>query len=222
MVQHKTPGDIERTSMGIILEELAEQGLTSSPEHQAVVCRVVHATADFDYARNLVFTPDAVQKGIDALLAGAPVITDTNMAKAGVSRPCLQKLGGEALCFMADAEVAATAREKGTTRAVAAGDKAAAQYPGAVLAFGNAPTGLLRLADWIEQGYRPALVIGAPVGFVNVVESKEHALEVCRKAGVPAILAMGRKGGSGVAAAICNALLYTACGTLDPAARGWN
>ena len=208
--------------MGIILEELAAQGLTPPPEHQAVVCRVVHATADFDYARNLVFTPDAVQQGIDALLAGAPVITDTNMAKSGVSRPCLQKLGGETLCFMADAEVAAAAREKGTTRAVAAVDKAAAQYPGAVLAFGNAPTGLLRAAEWIEQGYRPALVIGAPVGFVNVVESKEHALEVCRKAGVPAILAMGRKGGSGVAAAICNALLYTACGTLDPAARGWN
>ena len=120
MVQHKTPGDIERTSMGIILEELAGLGLTPPPEHQAVVCRVVHATADFDYARNLVFTPDAVQQGIDALLAGAPVITDTNMAKAGVSRPCLQKLGGEALCFMADTEVAVSAREKGTTRAVAA------------------------------------------------------------------------------------------------------
>ena len=148
-------------------------------------------------------------------------MTDTNMALAGITKPGLAKLGGTACCYMADPEVAAAAKEAGTTRAVAAMKKAAQEHPGAILAVGNAPTALLTIAEQIESGLRPALVIGVPVGFVNVVESKERLFAVCEKHGVPAIVAMGRKGGSNVAAAICNALIYSAAEMLDPTARGW-
>ena len=219
--QHHLPADIERTSMGIITRELAERGLTIPPENAAIVKRVIHTTADFDYAENLRFTPGAAAAGIAAMHNGATIITDTNMALAGITKPGLAKLGGQALCFMADPAVAAAAKASGTTRAVAAMHKAAREYPGAVLAVGNAPTALLAIAEEIEKGLRPALVIGVPVGFVNVVESKEHLLSTCTQYGVPAIAAMGRKGGSNVAAAICNALLYQAAEMLDPTARGW-
>ena len=219
--QHHLPADIERTSMGIITAELAARGLHIPPENAAVVKRVIHTTADFDYAENLHFTPCAVAAGTAALHSGATIITDTHMALAGITKPGLAKLGGQALCFMADPAVAAAAKEAGTTRAVAAMHKAAREYPGAVLAVGNAPTALLAIAEEIENGLRPALVIGVPVGFVNVVESKEHLFSVCTQYGVPAIAAMGRKGGSNVAAAICNALLYSAAEMLDPTARGW-
>ena len=157
-----------------------------------------------------------------AAVRGGTIITDTNMALAGITKPGLARLGGQALCFMADPTVAATAKADGTTRAVAAMHKAAREYPGAVLAVGNAPTALLTIAEEIEQGLRPALVIGVPVGFVNVVESKERLYATCAQYGVPAIVAMGRKGGSNVAAAICNALLYAAAEMLDPKARGWS
>ena len=219
--QHHLPADIERTSMRIITEELAQRGLTILPENAAVVKRVIHTTADFDYAQNLQFTPGAVVAGAKAMHAGATIITDTNMALAGITKPGLAKLGGQALCFMADPAVAAAAKQAGTTRAVAAMHKAAQDYPGAVLAVGNAPTALLAIAEEIENGLRPALVIGVPVGFVNVVESKQHLFAVCEKYRVPAIVAMGRKGGSNVAAAICNALVYSAAEMLDPKARGW-
>ena len=219
---NKLPGDIERTSLSIIAAELAERGLTPAPENEAVVRRVVHATADFAYAANLRFTDGAVARGVAALTAGAVIVTDTNMALAGVSKPALAKLGGAAFCYMADPAVAAAAREAGTTRAVAAMRYAAARHPRAVFAVGNAPTALFALCDAMEAGnFRPALIIGVPVGFVNVVESKERLMSLCEKLGVPAIAAMGRKGGSSVAAAVCNALLYTAAGQLDPAARGW-
>ena len=219
--QHHLPADIERTSMGIITRELAERGLTIPPENAAIVKRVIHTTADFDYAENLRFTPGAAAAGIAAMHRGATIITDTNMALAGITKPGLAKLGGQALCFMADPAIAAAAKEAGTTRAAAAMHKAAREYPGAVLAVGNAPTALLTIADEIENGLRPALVIGVPVGFVNVVESKEHLFATCEQYQVPAIVAMGRKGGSNVAAAICNALLYQAAEMLDPKARGW-
>ena len=208
MPQHHLPADIERTSMKIIAGELAQRGLDIPPENAPVVKRVIHTTADFDYAQTLHFTPGAVAAGIAAMHAGATIITDTNMALAGITKPGLAKLGGQALCFMADP-------------AVAAMQKAAAEYPGAVLAVGNAPTALLTIAEKIENGLRPALVIGVPVGFVNVVESKERLFAVCESHGVPAIVAMGRKGGSNVAAAICNALIYSAAEMLDPTARGW-
>ena len=219
--QHHLPADIERTSISIITRELDELGLTPPPETAAVVKRVIHTTADFDYAKNLRFTPGAVQAAVRALQRGAVIVTDTNMALAGISRPGLAKLGCEAVCYMADPAVAEAAKQVGTTRAVAAMHRAAREHPGAILAVGNAPTALLTIAEEIEAGLRPALVIGVPVGFVNVVESKETLFAVCEQHGVPAIAAMGRKGGSNVAAAICNALVYSAAEMLDPSARGW-
>lgn len=218
--QHHLPADIERTSMAIITAELAARGLVIATENAAVVKRVIHTTADFDYAESLRFTPDAVAIGREAVRGGT-IITDTNMALAGISKAGLAKLGGRALCFMADPAVAEAAAAAGTTRAVAAMHKAAREYPGAVLAVGNAPTALLTIAEEIEAGLRPALVIAVPVGFVNVVESKQRLFAACTRYGVPAIAAMGRKGGSNVAAAICNALLYSAAEMLDPKARGW-
>ena len=219
--QHHLPADIERTSISIITRELDEQGLTPPPETAAVVKRVIHTTADFDYAKNLRFTPGAVQAAVRALQRGAVIVTDTNMALAGISRPGLAKLGCEAVCYMADPAVAEAAKQAGTTRAVAAMHRAAREHPGAILAVGNAPTALLTIAEEIEAGLRPALVIGVPVGFVNVVESKETLFAICEQHGVPAIAAMGRKGGSNVAAAICNALVYSAAEMLDPSARWW-
>ncbi len=219
--QHHLPADIERTSISIITRELDELGLTPPPETAAVVKRVIHTTADFDYAKNLRFTPGAVQAAVRALQRGAVIVTDTNMALAGISRPGLAKLGCEAVCYMADPAVAEAAKQAGTTRAVAAMHRAAREHPGAILAVGNAPTALLTIAEEIEAGLRPALVIGVPVGFVNVVESKETLFAVCEQHGVPAIAAMGHKGGSNVAAAICNALVYSAAEMLDPSARGW-
>ena len=219
--QHHLPADIERTSISIITRELDELGLTPPPETAAVVKRVIHTTADFDYAKNLRFTPGAVQAAVRALQTGAVIVTDTNMALAGISRPGLAKLGCEAVCYMADPAVAEAAKQAGTTRAVAAMHRAAREHPGAILAVGNAPTALLTIAEEIEAGLRPALVIGVPVGFVNVVESKETLFAICEQHGVPVIAAMGRKGGSNVAAAICNALVYSAAEMLDPSARGW-
>lgn len=220
--RHTLPADIERTSMSIIAKELEERSIVLKPETQAVVRRVIHTTADFDYAENLHFTPDAVTLATKALREGAVIVTDTNMARSGVSKPSLAKLGSEVLCYMADPQVAAAAQENGTTRAVASMHHAAEIHANAIFAVGNAPTALFALCDLMETtAFRPAAVIGVPVGFVNVVESKERLMAVCERLGVPAIAAMGRKGGSNVAAAICNALLYTAVDALDPGRRGW-
>ena len=208
--------------MEIITRELSLAGIHIPEENASVVKRVIHATADFDFAQNLVFTDDAVQYGVKALKTHTPVITDTNMALSGISKPSLKKLGCEAYCFMADPYVADRAKAKGTTRAVCAMEYAAEKYPGAVLAVGNAPTALFKIAEQIREGLRPALVIGVPVGFVNVVEGKETIWNTCLQYDVPAIVAMGRKGGSTVATAILNALLYTSTGTLEPEKRGWN
>ena len=216
------PAEIERGSMDIIRAELGARGIVLPAENAAVILRCIHASADFDYAENLRFTPGAVTRAVEALRHGACVVTDTNMALAGVSRPGLLRLGGGAYCFMAEPLIAERARQQGTTRAAASVDYAAERYPGAVFAFGNAPTALLRIAEKIEAGLRPALVIGVPVGFVNVAESKERALKTCKAYGVPAIVALGRKGGSSIAAAVCNALIYTAADMLDPTERGWN
>lgn len=218
--EHTRPADIERTSMAIISQELEDRGIALPRETAAVVKRVIHTTADFDYVENLRFTPDAVAKGVQTMRGGV-IVTDTNMACAGISKPTLARLGSEAHCFMAEPFIADAAREQGTTRAAAAMDWALEKYPNAILAVGNAPTALLRIVELLEEGKRPALVIGVPVGFVNVVESKERLLEACLRYRVPAIVAMGRKGGSNVAAAICNALLYTAADTINPADRGW-
>lgn len=213
------PADIERGSMEIIRRELSEHGIVLPEETAAVVERAIHATADFDYARTLRFTPEAVAKGSKALRGGT-IVTDTEMARAGISKAALRALGAETRCLIGDPIISIEAKHRGKTRASVAAEHAVKELPGAVLVVGNAPTALLRIAELIEKGKaRPALVIGAPVGFVNVVESKERALAVCEAAGIPAIVALGRKGGSTVAAAICNALLYTEAGLLDPSSR---
>ena len=217
-----TPGQIERGSMEIIRAELRERGVTLPMENEAVILRCIHASADFDYAANLRFTPGAVRKATEALRGGTDLVTDTNMALAGISKPGLKKLGASAYCYMAEGFIAEQAKAEGFTRAAAAMDWAAAHHPGAILAVGNAPTALLRIAEQIREGLRPALVIAVPVGFVNVVESKELVFTACEEAGIPCIAAMGRKGGSSIAAAICNALIYSAADLLEPAARGWN
>ena len=218
--EHVLPADIEKNSMRIIGEELAERGIVIPEENMAVVKRAIHTTADFDYAENLRFTEGAVEKAVAAFAGGGiTIITDTNMALAGISKPSLAKFGDGAECYMADPEIMKISKENGTTRAVASMERGMEKYPNAVFAIGNAPTALIRVAEMIEAGAKPTLVIGVPVGFVNVVESKEYALDVCEKYGVPGIFAMGRKGGSNVAATICNALLYTAAGTVDPEKR---
>ena len=220
-LRHTLPGDIERASMSIIASQLEAMGVQLAPELAPVVMRVIHTTADFEYVNNLCFTDGAVEKGVTALRVGADIVTDTNMARAGVSKPALKRLGGQVHCFMADEDVARAAREQATTRAAASMDKLAVLAPRGIAAVGNAPTALLRLVQLMEKGLRPALIIGVPVGFVNVVESKQLLLSACEQYGVPAIVSLGRKGGSNVAAAICNALLYLAAGMLDPADRGW-
>ena len=202
------PMDIEKRSMAIITEELG--GRTWPEPEFSIVKRCIHTSADFDYADNLVFSEGAVEAGLNALREGAVIITDTNMAWSGINKKKLANLGGEAVCFMADESVAARAAASGSTRAVASMEKAAELYGNAsrpcIFAIGNAPTALVRLYELVQEGrISPALIIGAPVGFVNVGPSKELILTLPH---TPYIVARGRKGGSNVAAALCNALLY--------------
>ena len=200
---HMKPADIEKRSFAIITEELG--GRTFPDGVAEVVKRVIHTSADFDYADNLCFSPDAVEQAKAALEAGATIVTDTNMALAGISKGTLAKLGGRAVCLMADEAVAREAKARGVTRATVSMEHAAKLDGPLIFAIGNAPTALIRLHELIEAGaVSPALVSGVPVGFVNVVESKELFLG----GDTPYIIARGRKGGSNVAAAIVNALLY--------------
>ena len=204
MLEQIRPMDIERRSFEIITELLGDRKL--DPENELVIKRAIHTTADCDYADNLVFSDHAVTKGIEALRAGCDIVTDTQMAKAGINKTILGKLGGQVHCFMSDEDVAAEAKRRGVTRAIVSMEKAAALAKPCIFAIGNAPTALVSLEELMEAGkLRPALIIGVPVGFVNVVESKERIIEA---AAAPYIVSRGRKGGSNVAAAICNAMLY--------------
>ena len=197
------PADIEKRSFEIITEELGDTALPCGAGD--VVKRVIHTTADFDYAKNLCFSDGAVQAAMDAIKSGASVVTDTMMARAGINERVLSKFGGEVYCFMRDADVAVRALELGTTRAAACMEKAAGIGAPLIFAIGNAPTALIALDRLIRQGkISPKLIIGTPVGFVNVVQAKELIMG----SGAPYIVARGRKGGSNVAAAICNAILY--------------
>ena len=202
-LQNVLPNDIEKRSMEIIAEELGEVKLDE--EKLSIIKRVIHTSADFDYVRTLHFSEDAVQKALEALKNGATIVTDTNMAKAGINKAGMDKLGCKAVCYMADPDVAAQAKIEGSTRAAACMEKACSIEGPVIIAIGNAPTALVRLDELIKAGkIKPELIIGVPVGFVNVVEAKELIMQ----AGVPYIVARGRKGGSNVAAAICNALIY--------------
>ena len=204
MLEQIKPMDIERRSFEIITELLGDRKLDA--ENELVIKRAIHTSADFDYADNLVFSPHAVKKGIEALKNGCDIVTDTQMAKAGINKTILASLGGEVHCFMADADVAEAAKQRGVTRALVSMEKAAKLSKPCIFAIGNAPTALVSLEHLMEEGtLSPALIIGVPVGFVNVVESKELLIE---NALAPYIIARGRKGGSNVAAAICNAMLY--------------
>ena len=198
------PKDIERRSFEIITEELGDTQLI--PGTEPIVKRCIHTSADFDYAKNLVFSKDAVQKALDAIRQGASIVTDTQMGKSGINKKRLAKYGGEVFCFMSDEDVAAQAKTNGTTRAVASMEKAAKLNKKLIYAIGNAPTALIHLYEQVEKGIiDPELIIGVPVGFVNVVQSKELILKL---EDTPYIIARGRKGGSNIAACICNALSY--------------
>lgn len=198
------PKDIERRSFEIITEELGDTQLI--PGTEPIVKRCIHTSADFDYAKNLVFSKDAVQKALDAIRQGASIVTDTQMGKSGINKKRLAKYGGEVFCFMSDEDVAIQAKTNGTTRAVASMEKAAKLNKKLIYAIGNAPTALIHLYEQVEKGIvDPELIIGVPVGFVNVVQSKELILKL---EDTPYIIARGRKGGSNIAACICNALLY--------------
>lgn len=203
MPEITAPMEIEKRSFEIITELLGERVL--DPENEAVIKRVIHTSADFDYADTLIFSEHAVSKGIAALRSGCDIVTDTQMAKAGINKRILESLGGEVHCFMSDPDVAAEAKSHGVTRAMVSMEKAAKLPKPCIYAIGNAPTALFTLRELLDAGKLNAvLIIGVPVGFVNVVESKELILN----ADIPYIVARGRKGGSTIAAAICNAMLY--------------
>ncbi|MBP3476374.1 MAG: precorrin-8X methylmutase [Lachnospiraceae bacterium] len=196
------PAEIERRSFEIIEQELPHP---LDPVQAPIIKRVIHTTADFSYADSLCFSEHAVEIAREAIRQGVSIITDTNMAKAGINKNKLAAYGGAVHCFMADEDVAAEAKKRGITRAAVSMEKSAIKGENFIYAIGNAPTALIRLYELIEEGkIKPQLIIGVPVGFVHVVEAKELIM----KSAVPYIVARGRKGGSNVAAAICNALLY--------------
>ena len=197
------PNEIEKRSMEIITQEL--NGRTWPEPQFSIVKRCIHTSADFDYADNLCFSENAAMLGVEALRRGAVIVTDTKMAWSGINKKKLAEYGGEAYCFMSDEDVAKEAQERGCTRAAICMERGAALGKEVIFAVGNAPTALIRLYELIQEDkVNPALIIGAPVGFVNVVEAKELIMT----AGVPYIVPRGRKGGSNIAATICNAMLY--------------
>ena len=197
------PEDIEKKSMEIITSEL--KGRTWPEPRFSVIKRCIHTSADFDYADNLVFSDGAEDIGVDLIRKGATIVTDTKMDASGINKNRLESYGGKVRCFISDEDVVAEAKSRNCTRATVSMERAAEIKGPLVIAVGNAPTALIALYDMIKQGRMdPGLVIGVPVGFVNVVESKEMLMEL----DVPYIVARGRKGGSNIAATICNALMY--------------
>lgn len=213
-LEHIEPKDIERHSMALIQQELDRRHIRLDAVEAPIVKRCIHTSADFDYAENLVFSANAVDRMRTSLRAGAIVVTDTEMARAGISKKALAALGAETRCFMSDPDVAAEARARGVTRAVVSMEYAARiKDRPLIFAIGNAPTALIELYRLIhDRGLRPAGIIGVPVGFVNVVEAKELILSLTEETApigdIPWIVARGRKGGSNIAACIVNALLY--------------
>ena len=204
-IERLLPDEIEKRSFEIISEELRERGIVLPTDQEMVTKRVIHTSADFDYAGTMTYSKDAVSIAKELLKNGADIVTDTNMALSGINKSALAKLGGQAHCFMADEDVARIAKERGVTRAVVSMEKATNIEKPVIFAVGNAPTALIQLYEMIqESSWSPAFVIGVPVGFVNVEVAKELIMET----DVPYIINRGRKGGSNVAAAICNALLY--------------
>lgn len=204
-IEQLRPEEIEKRSFEIITEELKSRGVELPDEEALVTKRVIHTSADFDYVNTLTYSEHAVQTAKELILQGADIVTDTNMALAGINKKMLARYGGEVHCYMADETVARLAKERGITRAAVSMEMAAKREKPVLFAIGNAPTALIRLYEMIQdQTYIPAFIIGVPVGFVNV----EIAKELILKTDVPHIINRGRKGGSNVAAAICNAIIY--------------
>ena len=206
MIEYVVPAEIEKKSFEIIEAELKAKNIILPQDEKPVTMRVIHASADFDYATPMHYSPDAEAIARKLLLEGADIVTDTNMAKAGISKKTLERFGGQVHCFMADEDVAEEAKTRNITRAAVSMERAAKLGKPVIFAIGNAPTALISLYEMMEQGFfKPLFIIGVPVGFVNVEASKELFLN---SAEVPYIISRGRKGGSTIAAAICNALLY--------------
>lgn len=203
-IKYHSPTEIEKHSFEIITKLLGNKKFASIQE-ESIVKRVIHTTADFDYADTIVVTKNAFESAVSAIQNGCTIITDTTMAMSGINKRVLESYGGSCKCFIADKDVMKTAKEKNITRSCAAIDKAILDKNNQIYVIGNAPTALIRLYELVKQNkVSPALVVGVPVGFVNVEESKELFMTT----NVPYIIAKGRKGGSNVAAAIINAILY--------------
>lgn len=204
-VEYILPEEIEKRSFEIIGEELLQQKICLPKEEEPIIKRVIHTSADFEYVKTLCFSKGAVRIMKALLKNGADIVTDTNMALAGINKKALAAFGGQARCYMADEEVARLAKERRMTRAAVSMEKAAGIDKPVIFAVGNAPTALIRLYEMsMEKDWKPAFIIGVPVGFVNV----EAAKELIRNTQIPYIINRGRKGGSNIAAAICNAVLY--------------
>ncbi|MGN0421456.1 MAG: precorrin-8X methylmutase [Lachnospiraceae bacterium] len=205
-IENVLPTEIEKRSFEIITEELQKDGIVLPEKEAPIIKRCIHTSADFDYAKNLIFSEGVTEQALEAIRNGASIVTDTQMGRSGINKKELGRYGGQVYCFMSDDDVAERAKQNGTTRAVASMEKACELNEKLIFAIGNAPTALIRLYELIWEGkIRPELVIGVPVGFVNVVQSKEMILTLEH---TPYIVAKGRKGGSNIAACICNALLY--------------
>lgn len=207
-IEYLQPEEIEKRSFEMITEELSVRNITLPKAEEPVTKRVIHTSADFDYAETLCYSKGAVGILKGLIKNGADIVTDTNMALAGINKKVLARFGGCAHCFMADEEIALLAKKRNLTRAAVSMEKAAEIEKPVVFAIGNAPTALIRLYEMTRMrekaDWKPAFIIGVPVGFVNVEAAKELIL----KTDIPYIINRGRKGGSNIAAAICNAVLY--------------
>ena len=205
-IEFVLPNEIEKRSFEIITKELLEMGITLPEDQAPITKRVIHTSADFDYANTMRYSDGAIEKLRQLIKSGAHIVTDTNMALSGINKKKLGQYGGQVHCFMADEDVAVEAKERQVTRATVSMERAASLQVPVIFAIGNAPTALISLYEMMEAGtFRPEFVIGVPVGFVNVVAAKELFLN----SDVPYIINEGRKGGSNIAAAIVNAILYT-------------
>ncbi len=187
--------------IGEIIREARPEYRFASPLHEAIVKRVIHTTADFDWLDILWFSDDALEQLCAALRRPSVIYTDTTMALSGINKTLLSTFGGECRCYISDPRVVAQAKAQGITRSMAAVDIAVTEESEKIFVFGNAPTALFRL---LEHDVAVSGVVGVPVGFVGAAESKEALTH----SHLPAIAALGRKGGSNVAAAIVNAMLY--------------
>ncbi len=197
------PEDIEKKSFEIIQSILGDRQLPA--EHEHIIKRCIHTSADFEYADSMYFSEGVADLIGDAIKSGAYIVTDTKMAQSGINKKRITEYGGEVLCFIGDKDVAEMAKERGVTRSYISMEKAATLDKPVILVVGNAPTALFSIVSLVKEGkLNPVAVVGVPVGFVNVVESKETLIE----SGIPCIVARGRKGGSNIAAAIINAIQY--------------